>query len=85
MLLDQGCDGITLFGTTGEGPEFSVEDRIAALAGLISAGIEPGRLIVSVSALAMADVVTLSAHATDGRSGRRIADAALRLPLRNER
>jgi 4-hydroxy-tetrahydrodipicolinate synthase len=64
MLLEQGCDGITLFGTTGEGPEFSVEDRIAALAGLISAGIEPGRLIVSVSALAMADVVTLSAHAT---------------------
>jgi 4-hydroxy-tetrahydrodipicolinate synthase len=65
MLLDQGCDGIALFGTTGEGGEFSVEDRIAALAGVISAGLDPRRSIVSVGALAIADVVALSVHATE--------------------
>ena len=31
MLLEQGCDGVTLFGTTGEGAELCVSDRMAAL------------------------------------------------------
>jgi 4-hydroxy-tetrahydrodipicolinate synthase len=65
MLLSRGCDGIALFGTTGEGAEFSTEDRIATLNALVSAGIHPARLIVSVSALAMADVVALARHAAD--------------------
>ncbi len=63
MLMSQGCDGVTLFGTTGEGAEFSVADRMATLDGLIAAGIEPGRIIVSVGALAIPDIMSLSAHA----------------------
>jgi len=63
-LLAEGCDGITLFGTTGEGAEFAVEDRQLALEGLLAAGIAPARLIVSVGALALPDVVALAAHAT---------------------
>jgi len=65
MLLNQGCDGIALFGTTGEGVEFSVADRTAALTSLVSSGIDPRRLIVSAGALAGADVVALSKHATE--------------------
>src|SRR5215475_2705041 len=64
-LLRQGCDGITLFGTTGEGTELSVEDREATLVRLIADGIEPERVIVSVGALAIADVVRLARDATD--------------------
>jgi 4-hydroxy-tetrahydrodipicolinate synthase len=63
-LLAEGCDGIALFGTTGEGAEFSVEDRRLTLASLLAAGIAPSRLIVSVGALALPDIVALAAHAT---------------------
>lgn len=63
-LFSQGVDGITIFGTTGEGPEFCVSDRMATLDALISAGIEPQRIMVSVGALAFEDSVTLVRHAT---------------------
>lgn len=64
LLMAEGCDGIALFGTTGEGAEFAVEDRKRALEGLLAAGIAPARLIVSAGALAVPDVATLAAHAT---------------------
>ncbi len=63
MLMEQGCDGIALFGTTGEGTEFSTSDRMAALDAVIAAGIDPGRIVVSVGAMAITDVVALSVHA----------------------
>ncbi|WP_425416217.1 dihydrodipicolinate synthase family protein [Oricola indica] len=63
-LLGEGVDGITVFGTTGEGPEFSVRDRMATLDALVSAGIAPERITVSVSALAFEDALTLARHAT---------------------
>jgi len=63
-LFGYGVDGITIFGTTGEGPEFSVRDRMATLDALVSSGIEPGRIIVSAGALAFEDSVTLARHAT---------------------
>lgn len=64
-LLEQGCDGVALFGTTGEGPAFSVEERMEALAAIVGAGIDPGKIIVSVSALPVADVTRLVRQATD--------------------
>ena len=64
-LLDAGCDGIALFGTTGEGPVFSADDRKAGLEAMLSAGIPARRLIVSTTALAQADVVSLASHALD--------------------
>jgi 4-hydroxy-tetrahydrodipicolinate synthase len=63
-LMAAGCDGIALFGTTGEGPAFAFADRQLALESLLAAGIAPSRLIVSVGALALPDVVALTAHAT---------------------
>jgi 4-hydroxy-tetrahydrodipicolinate synthase len=75
-LIAQGCDGLTLFGTTGEGPEFSIEDRVATLDGLIAGGIEPAVLIVSISALAIPDIVRLAIHAI----GRRVHGLLLMPP-----
>jgi 4-hydroxy-tetrahydrodipicolinate synthase len=63
-ILAAGCDGVTIFGTTGEGAEFPVEDRINALNALIAAGIPAGRVVVSVGTAAIADVVRLASHAT---------------------
>lgn len=63
-LLTAGCDGVTLFGTTGEGAEFSVEDREATLETIIRAGISPGRIVVSAGTASIPDVVRLASHAT---------------------
>lgn len=75
-LLAHGCDGITLFGTTGEGPEFSVDDRTATLDRLIEEGIDPGLIMVSVTALAIPDIVRLAGHAIT----RRVAGVLLMPP-----
>jgi len=65
MLLHSGCDAIAVFGTTGEGPEFSVRDRRSALDAIVSGGMRPERLIVSASALSIPDIVELTGHAMD--------------------
>lgn len=65
QLLADGCDGITLFGTTGEGAEFSAVDRMATLDRLIDGGLDPQRIIVSIGAMSIRDVVTLARHALD--------------------
>ncbi len=62
-LLAQGCDGIALFGTTGEGPAFPVASRRAGLEALLATGIPPARLVVSASAIAPADALELTRHA----------------------
>ncbi|MBM3648352.1 MAG: dihydrodipicolinate synthase family protein [Alphaproteobacteria bacterium] len=64
-LMADGCDGVTLFGTTGEGAEFCIADRTAALEQVIAAGIPADRIIVSVGALSIPDVVALARHAID--------------------
>jgi 4-hydroxy-tetrahydrodipicolinate synthase len=62
-LLTQGCDGIALFGTTGEGPSFPVAERVAGLEALLAADIAPARLVVSTSAIAPGDALALTRHA----------------------
>jgi 4-hydroxy-tetrahydrodipicolinate synthase len=62
-LLAAGCAGVTPFGTTGEGPSFSVAERIAAVDGLIAGGIAAERILVSTSCAALPDVVALTRHA----------------------
>jgi 4-hydroxy-tetrahydrodipicolinate synthase len=62
-LLAQGCDGVALFGTTGEGPAFPVAERIAGLEALLAAGIPPDRLVVGASDTAASDALALTRHA----------------------
>lgn len=62
-LLDNGCDGIGLLGTTGEAPSFSVAQRRGLLDAVLGAGIPPERIIVGTGATALADAVELTAHA----------------------
>ena len=42
-LLARGCPGVTPFGTTGEGPSFSMAERRQAIERLIGNGTRPGR------------------------------------------
>lgn len=63
-LLNHGCDAVLLFGTTGEGLSFSVDERIRALDTVIDAGVPPERILVGTGALALPDAMQLTAHAT---------------------
>jgi len=66
-MLARGCDGIALFGTTGEGPCLSVDDRRAGLELLLEAGLAPACLIVGTASASLADAVALTRDA--GASG----------------
>lgn len=62
-LLDSGCDGIVLLGTTGEANSFTVAERKTILEGVLERGIAPARLIVGTGCCAAGDSVTLTKHA----------------------
>jgi 4-hydroxy-tetrahydrodipicolinate synthase len=64
-LLEAGCGGVTPFGTTGEGPSFTVAERRDAVDALIAAGVPAARILVSVSCAALPDAVALVRHAQD--------------------
>lgn len=64
-LLEAGCAGVTPFGTTGEGPSFSVAERREAVDALIAGGVPASRILVSVSCAAVPDTVALVRHAQD--------------------
>ncbi len=64
-LLAAGCGGLTPFGTTGEGPSFSVAERRAAIDGLVARGVPANRLLVSTSCAALPDALDLTRHAAD--------------------
>lgn len=64
-MLSDGCHGVVLFGTTGEGTAFSVDEKIDTTAGLVKAGVDPSRLVVGTAALAAPDVKRVADAAAD--------------------
>ena len=62
-LLEQGCDGIVPFGTTGEGPSFSAGERLAATEALLNAGIPAGQIAIGSGCPAIPDTVALTRNA----------------------
>ncbi|MDX6751737.1 dihydrodipicolinate synthase family protein [Geminicoccaceae bacterium 1502E] len=64
-LLEDGLDGVVLFGTTGQGQAFSAAERRAALEALLAAGVAPGQVMVASAAAAFEDSVALTRHALE--------------------
>src|SRR5919106_1957912 len=62
-LLDNGCHGLVIFGTTGEANSFSVDERVALLDAVVSAGLPRERLLVGTGCCALTDTVRLTRHA----------------------
>ena len=58
-LFARGCDGVVLFGTTGEGSSFSAMERVAVVRALLDQGIAPQRLGLGVGFSAIHDAVVL--------------------------
>ena len=62
-LLEQGCHGVALFGTTSEATSFSVAERQRLLDAVLEAGLPPDRLMVGTGCCALTDSVELTRHA----------------------
>jgi 4-hydroxy-tetrahydrodipicolinate synthase len=65
FLLDTGCDGLNVLGTTGEATSFSLEQRKRVMSAYKNAGIPTDRLMVGTGAAATADAVALTRHAAE--------------------
>jgi len=62
-LLDEGCHGLGIFGTTGEANSLSVAERVEAWEGLVQDGIPADVLLPGTGACALPDAVTLAREA----------------------
>ncbi len=69
-LLDNGCHGVAVFGTTGAANAFSVDERIALLDATLEADIPAERLMVGTGCCALSDSVRLTRHAVDSGCNR---------------
>src|SRR3954452_9283875 len=79
-LVAAGCDGVAVFGTTGEGAMVAPEDRMRTLEALLAEGLPPGRLIPSVGALAISDAGGALPPRDQARGRGGAAEAALLPP-----
>lgn len=59
-LLDAGCHGLGIFGTTGEANSFTADERIAALESLAERDIPGERLLPGTGSCALPEAVRLS-------------------------
>ena len=64
-LMDRGCKGVVLFGTTGEGASFSVEERKETIRQVISKGLDPKKIIIGNGSSNLQDTVNLSLAALE--------------------
>ena len=62
-LLENGCDGLLVCGTTSEANSFPVAERKRLLEQAVEAGIDPKKLLVGTGCCAFADSVELTRHA----------------------
>src|SRR3954454_4481457 len=65
FLLDTGCDGLNVLGTTGEATSFSLDQRKAVMSEYKKAGLPLDRLMVGTGAAATADAIALTRHAAE--------------------
>lgn len=64
-VLEEGCHGLVMFGTTGEANSFSVDERIRVLDAVIDAGLPAERMMVGTGCAALPDTVRLTRHAVE--------------------
>jgi 4-hydroxy-tetrahydrodipicolinate synthase len=60
FLMQNGCDGLVPFGTTGEGSSFSAKEKLAATEALLNAGVPADRIALGTGAPAIPDTVSLT-------------------------
>ena len=81
-LLDNGCDGLNVLGTTGEATSFSLDERKAVMDAYKTNGLPLDRLMVGTGAAAVSDAVALTPPCRRARLCRRAGAAAVLLQRR---
>ncbi|WP_339857272.1 dihydrodipicolinate synthase family protein, partial [uncultured Nisaea sp.] len=64
-LLDSGCDGVLLFGTTGEANSLSVAERLTFLEKLGASDLPKDKLMIGTGCCALPDTVALTKASLD--------------------
>lgn len=64
-LLENGCDGLNLLGTTGEAMSFSAAQRVTFMEAVASSGLPVGRMMAGTGAASLADAVRQTRSALD--------------------
>src|SRR4030088_3655145 len=64
-LIDNGCDGLNVLGTTGEATSFSLDERKRVMDAYKAAALPLDRMMVGTGAAAVADAVALTRHAAE--------------------
>jgi 4-hydroxy-tetrahydrodipicolinate synthase len=59
-LLDNGCDGLVPFGTTGEGPSFSGAERLATTEAFLKAGIAADKIALGTGTASIPDTIAIT-------------------------
>ncbi len=62
-LMEEGCNGLVLFGTTSEANSLSVEERMGLAEAAVEGGLPAGALMIGTGACALTDTVRLTRHA----------------------
>lgn len=62
-LLERGCDGINLLGTTGEAMSFSADQRLGFMEAISSSGLPMERTMVGTGAASLRDAIRLTSSA----------------------
>lgn len=62
-LLEEGCHGVAMLGTTGEANSFGLEQRRALLEAAIDGGVPAETLLPGTSTPSVADTIALTSHA----------------------
>ena len=62
-LIDEGCHGIAMLGSTGEANSFSARERMDLLEAAIAGGTRPDQLLPGTSSCAVSEAVEMTAHA----------------------
>jgi 4-hydroxy-tetrahydrodipicolinate synthase len=68
-LLEGGCAGLAVFGTTSEANSLSADERERLLDALLAGGLEPARLMPGTGCCALSDTVRLTRHAVRAGCG----------------
>lgn len=64
-LISRGCKGVVLFGTTGEGASFSLEEKKGAIGKVIANGVDPQKIIIANGSGCLQDTIDLGQAARE--------------------
>ncbi len=64
-LLDNGCNGLNVLGSTGEATSFSLDERKSVMSAYKKNGLPLDRLMVGTGAASVSDAVALTRHAAE--------------------